>query len=261
MTATAIPRPFGRDAKLRPSRLERLFAAHLRTSPPAAMLYCLASAAVAFGDADRTSLLIGGVTSLSGEALRIVTAGYGYKIGELAVRGPYRFVRHPYFLGTALVHLGVCLASRNPYVMALGMVLIVLAYRRRFRLDEERWRQRLGPAFVDYVARVQAFLPQLLPAPPHGEKHKFSIGLAVLTGRHRELDAVLMLALVYLGLYLPTLSVVRGSWAGDLFRPAVVITTLGYAILRLAHYGALPYVRTALHTRSRLSRHRKPPVG
>lgn len=225
----------------------------LHSSPITVCVYVIVSAALIFADPNRISLVLGGLLSLFGELLRILTAGYGYKVGELALRGPYRFIRHPYFSGTTLFYLGVCVAARNPYVMVAGMVLLALAYQRSLIRDEERWRERLGPEVVDFFARVPAFLPRLWPVAASGEKRSFSLGLALMTGRHRELDAMLLIGLIYGVLYLSTLSLLSGGLGGDLFRLAIVITTVGYAILRFAHYGAIPYVRTKLHARSRLS--------
>ena len=236
-----------------PQGVERFCQTRLRCSTAAAAAYTLVSAALLWGEPNKISLMMGGVSSLLGVALRILTAGYGYKVGELTVRGPYRFVRHPYYLGTMLLYLGICIASRSAYVVGAGMTLLGIAYRRQLVLDEHRWRERLGPAVVEFFAGVSAIVPQLLPAPAFGEKRRFSMALALLAGRHRELDAVLLVLLVYGVFYLSTLSLLATGIGGDLFRSAIVITTVGYAILRIAHYGAIPYVRTSLHSRSRFS--------
>src|SRR5205823_5402883 len=92
-----------------------------------------------------TSLVIGGAFCALGELARLAAAGYGYKFGELSLRGPYRFVRHPYFLGSALLFIGLCIAGRSAWVTAAAAVALALAYRRSYRQDEARLAARLGP--------------------------------------------------------------------------------------------------------------------
>lgn len=162
----------------------------------------VAGAVLATADPTPTSLLIGGSVCAFGEVIRLITAAYGYKIGELAVRGPYRFVRHPYFLGTAFLYFGLAIAGRQPWVMAASILLTALQFRRAVRRDEARWESLLGPRFAEYKARVPALLPRLYPTPASGDKHKFSLSYAVFSGRHREFDALIGLAVIFGLLYL-----------------------------------------------------------
>lgn len=182
------------------------------------------------------SLLVGGIVTLLGELLRIITAGYGLKLGELSVRGPYRFMRHPYFVGTALAYLGLCLAGRNPYAMATALLVMTMTFRFVSHKDEARLEARLGPEFQTYRARVPAFLPRLVPESKHIDKSAdargFSLRLSLLTGRHRELDAALGFICTYGLLYL----CYRTS-AKDLFHLVVMITLALYLIGRFVYVG------------------------
>ena len=49
------------------------------------------------------SLLIGLVVALAGETLRIWAAGHIEKGREITRSGPYRYVRHPLYLGSSLM--------------------------------------------------------------------------------------------------------------------------------------------------------------
>jgi protein-S-isoprenylcysteine O-methyltransferase Ste14 len=156
-----------------------------------------------------TSIVVGVILSLVGEFLRIWAAGFGYKEGEFSLSGPYKFVRHPYFLGSILFYLGLCIAGRNVWVTGAALLILTVGFRRELKADEERLAQHLGPNFTIYKARVPAFFPQLLPLGRAGTslgvaaaKAKFSLGSAVFTGRHRELDALLISALAFASLYL-----------------------------------------------------------
>src|SRR5688572_8091399 len=60
-------------------------------------------------EAWRTGLLI----SVAGEGLRLWAAGHLEKSREVTRSGPYRFLRHPLYAGSALIAVGVAVASRG----------------------------------------------------------------------------------------------------------------------------------------------------
>ena len=49
-----------------------------------------------------------------GEALRIWAAGHLEKGREVTRSGPYRWTRHPLYAGSAIIALGVVIASAAP---------------------------------------------------------------------------------------------------------------------------------------------------
>ena len=57
------------------------------------------------------SLAIGGAMALVGEALRIWAAGHLEKGREVTRSGPYRLTRHPLYLGSAIIGVGVAIAA------------------------------------------------------------------------------------------------------------------------------------------------------
>lgn len=195
--------------------------------------FAVLSSAVVLADPTATSLIVGAIVSVLGEGLRIAAAGYGYNIGDVSVRGPYRFLRHPHLLGTALFCWGICLAGRNPYAMGLGMVLIGILLHIEAKRDEQRLSRRLGPGYAEYHFNVPAFMPQLWPlAPNRHDKRLFSLRYALFVGRHREFNAVLTLALVFAALYLRYAVV-----AEDVFQIAVLVAVILYLLGRFLYYG------------------------
>jgi protein-S-isoprenylcysteine O-methyltransferase Ste14 len=155
-----------------------------------------------------TSIFVGLVVSLTGESLRIWTAGYGYKVNTFSLDGPYRFVRHPYFLGSSLFYLGICLAGRNVWVSAIAILLLSLGFSNEVLRNEKRAEHALGPAFSSYRAQVPSFFPLVWPKDisgmPISEAGGFSLRNAVLTGRYREIDALLVILLAFALQYLST---------------------------------------------------------
>ena len=191
---TSIPRPTG--------PLSRLLASRFYMTRQGAFLFVVILAVFTTARPTVASLFIGGLFASLGEALRIVTAGYGYSVGEVSRRGPYRFVRHPYYLGTALLVLGLLVAGRNAWVFAGCLAGMVPIFREDIRSDEKRYRRVFGPRFDLYRTQVPAFIPRFTGVSKEvGDKRQFSVEWALFKGRHRELDAVLGLALAFVGLY------------------------------------------------------------
>ena len=82
--------------------------------------------------------------------------------GHTVVRsGPYRFVRHPVYLGLAVHLIGACVASGN-LLLILGVLLagLPLLYLRA-RGEEGLLRAELGPAYDAYARKVGMFVPLL----------------------------------------------------------------------------------------------------
>jgi protein-S-isoprenylcysteine O-methyltransferase Ste14 len=80
---------------------------------------------------------------------------------EIVVRGPYRIVRHPVYLGIAIHFIGACLATGN-LLLILGTVFATFpALYLRAAAEERLLRASLGPAYDAYARRV----PMLIPRP------------------------------------------------------------------------------------------------
>ncbi len=77
---------------------------------------------------------------------------------ELIERGPYRWVRHPIYTGILL------LASANVFVVGrrasvLGLLLLVLAYGRKWRIEERLMTSHFGVRYASYQRRTGAVVP------------------------------------------------------------------------------------------------------
>src|SRR5258708_6204824 len=58
--------------------------------------------------------------ALAGEAVRIWAAGHLEKSREVTRSGPYRWTRHPLYVGSTIMALGIVIASRSASVGALA---------------------------------------------------------------------------------------------------------------------------------------------
>ena len=96
------------------------------------------------------SIALGCLVALPGEALRIWGAGHLQKAREVTTSGPYRFMRHPLYVGSSAMGLGFAIASGT-----LGSALVVLAYLAltiptTVRREEASLDRDLGGAYSAY---------------------------------------------------------------------------------------------------------------
>jgi len=77
----------------------------------------------------------------------------------LVTRGPYRWVRHPFYDCMALFTLSLGLMSANWFVLAAGVAVFGLLATRS-RTEELKLLERFGEPYRDYQARTGRFLPR-----------------------------------------------------------------------------------------------------
>ncbi|MGA2808306.1 MAG: isoprenylcysteine carboxylmethyltransferase family protein [Terracidiphilus sp.] len=133
--------------------------------------------------------------------LRGYAAGYVKKNRELTVTGPYAHTRNPLYLGSILIAAGFAVALLSwpvALVLALGFGVIYVPVIA----SEERFLRATFPGFEDYCRRVPRLIPRLTPARNPGagsSRGAFSLSLYL---RHREYNAGIGAALLYLSLLL-----------------------------------------------------------
>ena len=90
-----------------------------------------------------------------------VSLGRGFSLlpqaRTLVTRGPYRFVRHPMYLGGLLITLGEVWLRFSPLVLALN-VAFVAAQLVRLRYEEELLEETF-PEYAAYRKRTSALIP------------------------------------------------------------------------------------------------------
>lgn len=77
---------------------------------------------------------------------------------ELATTGPYRYVRHPQYVGFVLVMLGFLLQWPTLLTLAMFPVLVSM-YARLARQEEQEARAEFGQAYEIYAAKTPAWFP------------------------------------------------------------------------------------------------------
>ena len=94
----------------------------------------------------RTGLLV----ALTGECLRIWAAGHLEKSREVTRSGPYRWTRHPLYAGSALLAIGVVIASRSAIVALAAALYIGVTIPAAIRAEEAFLRRTFGDTYDRY---------------------------------------------------------------------------------------------------------------
>jgi protein-S-isoprenylcysteine O-methyltransferase Ste14 len=132
------------------------------------------------------SLLVGAPVALAGEALRIWAAGHLEKSREVTSSGPYRWTRHPLYVGSTLLGAGLAIASNRVVVAVLVVGYLVVTLTAAARSEERHLEAKFGRAYEHYRRGAAV-----------GVARRFSLERARRNGEHRTLAGVL-LVLAYL---------------------------------------------------------------
>lgn len=107
-------------------------------------------------------LVFVGIGLVAWSAMHIKEAFFGVvapKLNVLIKSGPYRFVRHPVYLGMTIAFAGVPIAFRN-WPGLIGVFLLFLPSEvYRAKLEEKALKSRFGSEWEDYAAQSGFMLP------------------------------------------------------------------------------------------------------
>jgi protein-S-isoprenylcysteine O-methyltransferase Ste14 len=107
------------------------------------------------------SLVVGAAIAALGLGIRAVASGHVDKNEELAMTGPYSYVRNPLYLGSIVVAIGFGVAARDVVIALLIVVMFVLIYAPTIR-SEERYLQTRFPEYSAYADAVPRLFPRTL---------------------------------------------------------------------------------------------------
>jgi protein-S-isoprenylcysteine O-methyltransferase Ste14 len=103
------------------------------------------------------------VVTATGLALRGWSAGTIRKGETLTTSGPYAFLRNPLYVGSFLVGAGLAVAGGSWLWLVLFLGFFVVVYGPTIAAEAERLTEQFGQRYVDYSAKVPAFIPRLTP--------------------------------------------------------------------------------------------------
>jgi protein-S-isoprenylcysteine O-methyltransferase Ste14 len=104
----------------------------------------------------RDSLMLGAVIAVLGECLRLWAAGHLEKSKEVTRSGPYRYTRHPLYLGSSTIGVGIAVASHSVIVAAMVLAYMGLTLTAAMRSEEAHLREKFGDAYDAYAEKRAA---------------------------------------------------------------------------------------------------------
>jgi protein-S-isoprenylcysteine O-methyltransferase Ste14 len=125
------------------------------------------------------SVTIGAAIAIVGELLRIWAAGHLEKGKEVTVSGPYRLTRHPLYAGSAIMGIGLAIASNTIATSVLVLAYLVATIGAAIRSEESHLTEKFGSLYPDYrEGRLQQ------------ETRRFSVERAMRNREYRSMTGL-----------------------------------------------------------------------
>ena len=99
------------------------------------------------------TLAIGAIVAVAGESVRLWAAGHLEKSKEVTMSGPYRYTRHPLYLGSSLIGIGMAIIANNRVVAVIVVVYLILTLTAAMRSEEAHLREKFGDAYDAYAEK------------------------------------------------------------------------------------------------------------
>ena len=151
-----------------------------RLRPGLMAIYLLAVAFFVLAQPTQARLFLGAGLALLGELLRVWATGHLHKNDTLTITGPYRFLRHPLYLGTLFIGSGFAVMGLNVTTLGLAALLCLLffAYYLPYkeRIEGARLEELYGEDFRRYSTAVPKLLPRFHPYVPLGAQGAATLG-------------------------------------------------------------------------------------
>lgn len=95
-------------------------------------------------------LAVGAAIAIAGELIRIWAAGHLEKGREVTSSGPYAFTRHPLYLGSSIMGIGLAIASASVVVAAMVAAYLAITLTAAIRTEEAHLTEKFGAAYPEY---------------------------------------------------------------------------------------------------------------
>jgi protein-S-isoprenylcysteine O-methyltransferase Ste14 len=119
-----------------------------------ALGWVTAIAAIVLARPTWESWSVGLAVAAVGQGIRVWAAGHLEKSREVTTSGPYRWSRHPLYVGSTVLALGVVFAARSWLLAALAAVYMGSTITAAIRAEEAFLRRTFGDSY-DRYARAQ----------------------------------------------------------------------------------------------------------
>ena len=128
------------------------------------------------------SLVIGAAIAIAGESIRVWAAGHLEKSKEVTQSGPYRYTRHPLYLGSSLIGIGMAIAANNVIVFVIVIAYLALTLTAAMRSEEAHLREKFGDAYDAYAEKRARTNDPAIQLGPCGRQSRASHHRRTLVG-------------------------------------------------------------------------------
>lgn len=119
-----------------------------------ALGFLLAGVVLWFARPEWATWTAGAVIAACGEMLRIWAAGHLEKSREVTSSGPYRYMRHPLYVGSTLIGIGLAIAATSLAVAVVIGIYLGLTLNAARRSEEAHLREKFGDAYDAYAGNL-----------------------------------------------------------------------------------------------------------
>ncbi len=102
---------------------------------------------------------VGAAFVLAGSVVRMWASGHIKKDTELAIDGPYAYVRHPLYVGNILLGIGYCFASGLWWSAPLLCAILILFYPQAIRHEDQKLHRLFKEDWEVWRKRTYALIP------------------------------------------------------------------------------------------------------
>ena len=158
---------------------------------------------ILFGSFTPVALIVSLCFVALGMFLHIWSIGCLVRNTQLTTWGPYRFVRHPFYLANLCIDLGLCAAGSGHiwtaiYLFGVYSLLFYFVYIKRMRKEEVHLTALFPKEYPEYISHVPQFLPLFFKRYPASDKG-FSFTILIAAGN--EITRVMRLLIYPMVLY------------------------------------------------------------
>jgi protein-S-isoprenylcysteine O-methyltransferase Ste14 len=112
--------------------------------------YVFGALALWLAQPTRGTLIVGGAVAALGEALRIWAAGHLEKGREVTTTGPYALTRHPLYVGSTIMGLGLAIAANSILVGAIAVAYLAVTLTAAVLSEEAHLTEKFGGDYPAY---------------------------------------------------------------------------------------------------------------
>jgi protein-S-isoprenylcysteine O-methyltransferase Ste14 len=127
------------------------------------------------------SMAIGAAVAVVGEMVRIWAAGHLEKGREVTSSGPYAFTRHPLYLGSTLIGVGLAIAAASAIVALIVAAYLAVTLTAAIQTEEAHLTEKFGAAYPDYRAgRMSVARPFSLERAMKNREYRAAVGVLLV---------------------------------------------------------------------------------